>query len=190
MSRFRRLARRPSESRGQALVEFALVIPVFLLIAFSVVQFGMLLGGQDGLTNGVREATRYAATVPVSTLGDTGSCSSGPTQQIYSKLKSVLQQKIPGYVATLAACGSGTNDTTITYCRQANPVGPSGTTYSIWVQVRAVYRHPLYVPLVSAIVDGLDGSSDGHLRATASERMRVETFNLSSAGSGSFPTCS
>jgi Flp pilus assembly protein TadG len=190
MKRLRLLTGRPSESRGQALVEFSLVIPVFLLIAFSVVQFGMLLGGQDGLTNGVREATRYAATVSVSTLADTGSCSSGPTAQIYAKLQTVLQQKIPGYVPTLAACGSGTSNTTIAYCRQANPVGPDGTTYSIWVQVRAVYRHPLYVPLVNTIIDGLDGARDGYLQASANERMRVETFNLSSTGSGSFPTCS
>ena len=177
-------------ARGQALVEFALVIPIFLVIVLSIVQFGMLLGAQDALSNSAREATRYAATIPVSTTTDVGDCSSGTTQQIYAKVKSVLQQKLPGYVATdLAACGNASGTTTITYCRRDNPTGPGDVTYSIWVQVRVVYHHPLYVPLIGNMVDLLDGVPDGRLQGSASEQMRVETFNLSDAGSGSFNSC-
>ena len=106
---------------------------------------------------------------------------SGLRQVIYSKLKSSLQAKLPGYAdGNLVACGTTATTTTITYCRRLNPV-VSGLdpTYSIWVQTKAIYNNPLYVPLVVT-----------NLRATASEQMRVETFNFSDAGSGSFPTCS
>ena len=44
---------------GQALPEFALVLPMFLLIFFAIVQFGVLLSANIGLTNAVREAARY-----------------------------------------------------------------------------------------------------------------------------------
>jgi Flp pilus assembly protein TadG len=174
-------------SQGQALVEFALVIPVFLLIVFSVVQFGMIMGAQDALTSATREATRYASTVPVSNTTDAGSCSSGTGAQVYSKLQSVLAQKMPGYIALkLVACGAAAPSTTVGYCRRQNP----DLTWSIWVQVTAVYRHPLYIPLVGNIVDGLDGTSDGNLRASASEQMRVETYSLSGSYLGGFGVCS
>lgn len=181
-------------ARGQALVEFSLVIPVFLLIVFSVVQFGMLLGGQDALDNSVREATRYAATVPVSNTTDAGSCAAGVGANVYARLQTVLSQKVPGYAAAnLVACGDPAPATTVSYCIRANadntPTISTDDTYSIWVQITAVYRHPLFIPLVGMIVDQFDGAADSHLRATATEQMRVETFSLSGPYLGGFSTC-
>lgn len=175
-------------SGGQALVEFALVIPIFLLIVFSIIQFGFLLGGQDALTNSVREATRYVSTIPVANTTDAGSCSSGVGAQAYSKLVSSLQQKVPGYSAgNLVACGAAAPASTVSYCVRANP----DSTKSIWVTVKVVYRHPLFVPIVGPLLDGLDGGpTDNALTASASEQMRVETFNLSGSPFGGFLTCS
>lgn len=172
--------------RGQALAEFALVIPIFLLLTFSVVQFGMILGAQDGLSNAVREATRYASTVPVANKNDAGTCSAGVGQQVYSKLLSSLAAKVPGYAtADLVACGQPAPASSVTYCTRLNP----DNTYAIFVQVQAVYRHPLYLPIVGAIVDRLDGTADNHLRATATEQMRVETFNLTDLQASGFLPC-
>lgn len=47
-------------SRGAAAVEFALVVPILLLIVFGIVNFGFLLAQQVSLNNGVRQAARYA----------------------------------------------------------------------------------------------------------------------------------
>ena len=179
-------------SRGQALAEFALVFPLFALLVFAVIQFGMILGGEDALANSVREATRYAATVPVANTTDAGSCSSGVGQSVYARLQAVLQQKLPGYIpANLRPCGGAAPATTVTYCIRPNPV-PTGAiaTYSIWVKVNAVYGLPLYIPLIGNIVDMLDGSNDGKLRASATEQMRVETYNLSGGFLGNFSGCS
>jgi len=174
------------DERGQALAEFALVIPLFLLLVFSVIQFGMILGGQDGLSNAVREATRYASTVPVANTSDAGSCSTGVGQQVYSKLLTSLAAKIPGYVSgNLVACGQPAPSSSVTYCVRQNP----DNTYAIFVQVQAVYRETLYVPIVGTIVDRLDGTADNRLRATASEQMRVETFNLTDLTAAGFPIC-
>ena len=47
--------------RGQAMVEFALVFPVFLLLLFGIAVLGIGVFYQQQLTNAAREAARYAA---------------------------------------------------------------------------------------------------------------------------------
>jgi Flp pilus assembly protein TadG len=48
--------------RGQSLVEFALVIPLFLLILFGILEFGFLLYSRITLINATREGARTAVT--------------------------------------------------------------------------------------------------------------------------------
>ena len=48
---------RPSE-RGQAMVEFAMVLLPLLLIVVGIIQFGLLFGANVTLTNAAREAAR------------------------------------------------------------------------------------------------------------------------------------
>ena len=50
-----------AERGGQALVEFALVIPMFALVLFSVIILGLYVFYQAELTNAARHAARYAA---------------------------------------------------------------------------------------------------------------------------------
>ena len=54
--RFRR-----SRSRGQTLVEFALILPVLLLLTLGVVDFSRIFVSYIALTNAVREGALYAA---------------------------------------------------------------------------------------------------------------------------------
>jgi hypothetical protein len=46
---------------GQALVEFALVFPLFLILLFSIITFGLFVFYNQQLANAAREAARYAA---------------------------------------------------------------------------------------------------------------------------------
>ena len=48
-------------SRGQSLVEFALVLPMLMILIFGVIDFGMALRSYITLTNATREGGRYAA---------------------------------------------------------------------------------------------------------------------------------
>lgn len=48
-------------SRGQTLVEFALVAPLFILVLAGIVTFGIGVFYQQQLTNAAREGARYAA---------------------------------------------------------------------------------------------------------------------------------
>jgi Flp pilus assembly protein TadG len=55
--RFRRWRQRED---GQAMVEFALILPIFLLILCGIVDFGWLFYNQLTLNNACREGARYA----------------------------------------------------------------------------------------------------------------------------------
>ena len=48
-------------ARGQSLVEFALVIPVFLLIMVAIFDVGRAVFAYNSVTNAAREAARFAA---------------------------------------------------------------------------------------------------------------------------------
>lgn len=57
-----RPCRRPRViSRGQALVEFALVAPLFMLLLFSIIVIGLGVFYQQEIASAARDAARYAA---------------------------------------------------------------------------------------------------------------------------------
>ncbi len=53
--------RREDTERGQSLAEFALVVPIFLLLIFSIVDFGMGFHAYITVTNSAREGARVGA---------------------------------------------------------------------------------------------------------------------------------
>ena len=157
-------------NNGQALTEFALIAPLFLLMLFAIIQFGFLLGGQIGMTNGTREAARYASTIPNATAA-----------QVRTELTTrALPKAIPGF----RAANVDNAQTVVSFCSYTNPNHDAVTfpSYSIKVRITSVYRHPLFVPLVNLILDGLDGTTDGALTATVTEEMRVENPRLTTDG--------
>ena len=50
-----------SRSRGQGLVEFALVLPVFLVILIGMVDLGRAIWANNAVANAAREAARFAS---------------------------------------------------------------------------------------------------------------------------------
>ena len=66
-------------SRGQALVEFALVFPIFMLMVLAVFEFGRFVYIDSALSQAARDGTRLAA-VEARWIGDTGlSCVASPS---------------------------------------------------------------------------------------------------------------
>jgi len=59
--RLTHLPRRYDSYRGQALAEFALVFPLFVLLLMSIITFGLYVFYNQQLQNAAREAARYAA---------------------------------------------------------------------------------------------------------------------------------
>jgi Flp pilus assembly protein TadG len=54
------MSKRSRGEEGQALVEFALVVPILLLILFGIVQFGIAFRDSIALTDAVRTGARKA----------------------------------------------------------------------------------------------------------------------------------
>ncbi len=58
---FKKSKRKKHENEdGQSMVEFALILPVFLLILCGIIDFGWLFYNQLSLNNACREGARYA----------------------------------------------------------------------------------------------------------------------------------
>lgn len=55
--------------RGQGLVEFALILPVFLLLILGIVEFGRLMITYSSISTASRDAARYAVSVGYSPSG-------------------------------------------------------------------------------------------------------------------------
>ena len=63
-------SRRSSRRRGQAMVEFALVIPIFMLVLSGILDFGFALFDRMTVINAAREGARAAVMVSdTSTIG-------------------------------------------------------------------------------------------------------------------------
>ncbi|RBP66000.1 TadE-like protein [Alkalibaculum bacchi] len=56
-----RLLKLGKSDKGQALVEFALVLPILLALILGMIEFGWILNGKITLTNAAREGARVAA---------------------------------------------------------------------------------------------------------------------------------
>lgn len=65
-----RKSKKDKKEDGQAMVEFALILPVFLLILCGIIDFGWLFYNQLSLNNACREGARYAV-VHTAEDGDT-----------------------------------------------------------------------------------------------------------------------
>jgi hypothetical protein len=55
--------------KGQGLVEFALILPIFLTLIMGIVEFGRLMITYAGVASASREAARYGASVGANTSG-------------------------------------------------------------------------------------------------------------------------
>lgn len=67
--RQRRTAWRSSE-RGAVLVEFAILLPIVLMLTFGMITAGLEFNRKLSISNSAREGSRYGATLPVDNFGD------------------------------------------------------------------------------------------------------------------------
>lgn len=83
--------------RGAAAIEFALAIPVLLMMVFGAAQLGIMFFANAGLKHAVGEGARYASTFPQPT-----------NAQIIDRIKTRQYGLDPSYSSepTVAACTS------------------------------------------------------------------------------------
>lgn len=141
--------RRPREkSRGQTLVEFALILPVFLMLTLGVVDGARVFSAYIAITNGAREGALFAAQgtnyMKWCSSTSTVACPSSYTPSNQSadpdNIAYRIQQETSGLTQADITLSAPTCDTT--------PCGSSSTKVTVTVQ----YQMSLLVPLVSALM--------------------------------------
>ena len=134
--------RRSRDQRGAAAVEFALILPIFLLLLFGIIDFGYMINRSAMINNAARDAVREAS----------------------------LQQNkaaVTG-VATAALQQVGTATVTVT-CRKPPPGGvcvdydtdaESGGTAVVTI----AYQHKMLTPVGIFFPGGLDLTRKAEMR--------------------------
>jgi hypothetical protein len=130
---------RRATSRGQALVEFALVAPVFFVLVFAIIEGGRFIAYYETLNNATREGARYAIV-----HGSNSYCPSGPMPPgmsapgCYDPAGEKVVQRVRD--AAFGLLGSGVT-VTPTW-------GPLGNGREADVNVAASYTYRALVPIV------------------------------------------
>jgi Flp pilus assembly protein TadG len=154
------------------MAEFALVLPMLLVLILGITQLGFLFATQIGLANAAREGARYGATVP-STDGSSAVA-----------VQNHLWNSGTGTGALDQALGftpDALSSRTVSYCKYQTP----NANWHVRLRATVIYNHPLFVPIIGAILDPLDSpSTPGAFQVTVTEEMRVENAtNLTTAPS-------
>ena len=183
-----RRARRRSvrDERGQALVEFVLILPIFLVITFGVIEFGKAFNYWIDSTHLANEAVRYAAVNrwPTCPSNDSGNC----TQQLreYIRLRANTGEFGGGGTPNVPGKGLGPFLTAPPYDGDTPdrrdgvvicfPAGTSGVGDPVRAIVQTKYTLAVVDGLLGAI--GLGGVGELDLHATATQRIeRTPTAN-------------
>lgn len=186
--------RRPGARRtrhaanGQALAEFALILPLLALLLLTIVQFAFIFAAQFGITNAVREAARLAAvTTPTITTSQAGVSGPGVRAALVNPATGFLKENVFAYDPGNLVAGA----TSVCFRQTTDTAGKT----IIVVEVEATYVHSVFIPLLDGFLNGIDGdTSDGGLRVGSAEEMRVENEEIVGSPAGLIPitpeTCS
>ncbi len=102
---------RKRRSRGQALVEFALVVPMFLLLIFAIVDVGRYVYANNALNQTAREAARVGAVTsrPDCAAGTRAAC-----------VNEIARERLTGFGLKAGTASSGSEATPGVYvqCRR------------------------------------------------------------------------
>lgn len=146
----------PHRSRGQALAEFALVLPILAILLFGTIQAGITFGSYNGLINSVREAARFGSVC----IGDPVTVC-GPSTRTY-----LTGTKIPGSVFGY----KGTPTAMIEYQAYNTSTDVANPQWNLRIRVSGCANGTIFIPLIGYAF-GLSDPTSFPLRA-------VETFRV------------
>lgn len=183
------LARLARGDGAQSIVEFALVLPVLMLILMGILQFGLIFNAYVTLSNAVREGAREAsfyvhdsgisaaandtarlASLKSALIAARGALNMSPTADTDNFSHTASWSPTCGFSAT-SPCTTTAGDISVTWTR------PSGITENeprrgYQMTVEAHYHQEVFIPLLDAFLpDDPDKGSGAWFRLPA--RMTV-----------------
>jgi Flp pilus assembly protein TadG len=111
--------------RGVAAAEFALLLPVLLMILFGIIEFGMIMYGREVVTNATREGARAGIV-------------QGPPKRTEDQIKAI---------ATTYLTGTGVNTADVTFT-----VAGEGLANPNTLTVTATYLYWFLIPYIPTVV--------------------------------------
>ena len=176
MKRFGRHGRPSFESeRGQGLVEFALVLPLLLIVVLGIVDFGKAYGYKNDMTHLANAAARYA------------SVNSFPTG--YSGSDAIKTAVIDTAPAELRNGSSSVAQIQITFTFQETPTSPDTNNHCIGDPVTVtVTSHYTWLNFLS--LRGALPTAGSDMKATATMRLEKNyavSGNAYTADTTSYP---
>jgi len=160
---------------GQALLELALVVPLLVLLVMAIFQFAIVIQGQMGLTNAVREAARRVVASENPAPVWTGS--SSLTEWVQTELcgdvappcgGGLLEQNVQGFDGTKL----WSDPPVVTFCSYT----AAGST-NFRVQADVIYKHPVFFGVLAFATDLVDGTPNGFWDLSVSAQMRMENVD-------------
>ncbi len=145
--------------RGQSLAEFALLVPVFLILVFGVIDFGMGLRSYITVAQATREGARFGALgnpAGTFTAGGSGQCNGSTDTTVVGKVCSTMDGLKLGNVTSVS----------VTY--------PNGDTPGNSVRVSATYNYSYITPVQRLIHFFSGGSLGPTIPITSTVDMRLE----------------
>lgn len=111
--------------RGAVAVEFALLLPVVLLILFAIIDFGMMMYGREIVTNAAREGARAGIV-------------QGPPKRTSGEITTIASNYLNG---------TGVNQADVTF----TPAG-AGLASPNTLTVTAVYNYNFLIPYIPNVL--------------------------------------
>ncbi len=107
------------DERGVALVEFALVLPVLIMILLGLITGGLVLNEKQQMTYATREGARYAATIPAGQPFASGTWA--------TNVRDLIVQRSDGALSAADVCVALVEgNAPATAIAAADPDGPTG----------------------------------------------------------------
>jgi Flp pilus assembly protein TadG len=132
----------PRDERGATAVEFALLAPLFIMLLFGVISFGLVFAQQLGLSNGARQGARTGVVkgITCKQLYQDAQDASGTIGMSGSSVSVTITRGASAASATNTPCGTGTaaGSSTVQPC--------AGSTAGDSLFVKTSYTTQLIIP--------------------------------------------
>lgn len=152
--------------KGQALVEFAIILPLLLLLVGGIIQFGVLFWAQNTLTQVTRDTGRWAATQT--------SCSPATETPLIQAQADLIakQSSLLGYQQN--QFGPNVSVTWVEDAAnspQGSPCPPVDNTNTWWINIDVQHRIPMFIPFLNYALPQCNASG---CMLTTSTQFRME----------------
>jgi Flp pilus assembly protein TadG len=160
--------KRTLRERGQALVEFALVVPILLILAFGIADFGMGFKTSITVTNATREGARLGA-VGWPAGSYPGDCRSDPPTT--DAEKTIVRRVCNALAVSQTALDQDVTNVSVSFVERN---GLTGMQTGDSVVVSLSYRYDFITPLGAMLSTFSWGATPTHVTLSSTTDMRLE----------------